>query len=154
VIRHRVVFLGGALWEILRFAVLLLVLTSKAPAFPGLPLHLLWFGASQLALVAALVFMAITPQRYPGFIQLLRIGVFLSIPPGLAVFLSGTSAASSVTGIPALLLYLQVFAPAAVVLLDLLFLVFLLSYTPQAQGPDSGSAQDLPDYRSTTVEEE
>lgn len=127
-IRSTLLF-AAAVWEVLRFVALyfLLSLQPSLQLNPSNALNLLWFGSVQLVLAAVLVLLAIYPIAYASYLRLARLGKLLSIPPGVAVFLS----AGFTGGVQAMqssaLQYAELFVPIGILFVDLILFVYLLT---------------------------
>ncbi len=124
----KTLFFIAAAWELLRFAVLYLLFATRT-VDGGIPVDYfitLWFGAPQLALAAAFLFMGVFPDRYGRYLNLLRLGKLLAVfggMPAMAVQLSGTLSGEIVGAA----LGTRLAAGAGVLIVDLLLLVFLVS---------------------------
>lgn len=129
-VRHNPIFFLGAIWEILRFFSLFLVLTLERTVPPG-PMEtliLLWFASSQLAMSGGFLMVGVFPGKYIRYTGLLALGKFLSLLPGAGVVIIQASISSFVQTADAVSRLVQLAFPAVIVLLDLLFFAFLLSY--------------------------
>ena len=91
VTRHRVLFAGGAVWELLRFFALLNVLSLGMLNIESLQsvLDMAWFGAPQLVVAAAFFVTALRVDRLNAFLPLLRIAKLLSVIAGAGAMISG-----------------------------------------------------------------
>jgi hypothetical protein len=127
VTRHRIIFIGGAVWELLRFFTLLNVLSLGMFKVQSMQtvIDMAWFGASQLVLAAAFFVTGIDTARLTGLLPLLRIGKLLSVIAGVAALGMGGFAAtlldppwSAVTSVALL----------GTLLVDFILLVVLLLY--------------------------
>lgn len=125
--RHKVLFFGGAGWELLRFFTLLNVLSLGMLNLQSVQnvADMAWFGAAQLVVAAAFFVAGIYPDRRVAFLPLLRVAKFLSVLAGGAAMLGGGFTPSlldppwSAVSTVALL---------GVLLLDFILLVVLLLY--------------------------
>ncbi len=159
---------AGCGWQIVRFLALttLLILIIFPESGPAIILLTVWPAVSQLVLAAAFLFLALDSVRYGAYRNLLLlgktidavVGVFLLLYQTVALFLGGIRPLFAVLGDlefpagaalqPAALLY---YSLAAVVLLDLLFLLLLISLSPTPEPISSGS---LPEMSEVRLEEE
>lgn len=91
VTRHRVLFVGGAAWELLRFFTLLNILSLGVLNLQSLEnvVDMAWFGAPQLVLAAVFAVTAVYPERLWSYIPLLRLGKLLAVLSGAAAMLGG-----------------------------------------------------------------
>ncbi|MFW5747304.1 MAG: hypothetical protein ACOCX6_00765 [bacterium] len=157
--RVSILFIG-AFYELLRF-VLLLVL-SVAVVNPGfdvfIMLYLLLIGSPALVLSGGSFLAGMYPGRYGIFTKLIAFGKALGLLPLLLiVFNSVGILTSGITGaVPGALLYILL----GVIVLDLIFFIFLVSYRVHVKpsgGPDahtdSASTDDLPEWHETRIEE-
>ncbi len=124
----KTLFFIAAAWELLRFAVLYLLFATQTvdASIPVDYFITLWFGAPQLALAAAFLFMGVFPHRYGPYLNLLRLGKILAVfagLPAMAVQLSGTLRGEIVGAA----LGTRLAAGAGILVVDLLLLVFLVS---------------------------
>ncbi len=129
-VRHNPVFFLGAIWEILRFFSLFLVLTLERTVSPE-PIEtliLLWFASSELAMSGGFLMIGIYPGKYDRYAGLLALGKFLCLLPGAGVVFIQASIPSFVQSADAVSALARLSCPLVIVLLDLLFFVFLLSY--------------------------
>ncbi len=135
-VNKKAIFSLAALWELVRFFLLyrtLMVLPGIGGPLPA-NLLLLWFGASQLALSGGIVMMGFFPESYGSYARLLALGKLLGLFPGTLVLLAGLILANisdplGASRLPAS----SVLLPAVIVLFDLIFFIFLLSFTTPKQ---------------------
>ncbi|MFP4508732.1 MAG: hypothetical protein ACOC4I_02525 [Spirochaetota bacterium] len=90
-------FFGAALWECVRFA-LVLVHLFAAGVLPAGRAVLVWFSSPQLVLAAALVVIAVDPRRYRAYRPIIVLGKSMSVIAGI-IALTGLTRA--VIGFPA-----------------------------------------------------
>ena len=157
--RVSILFIG-AFYELLRF-VLLFVLSVVVvnPGFdPFYMLVLLLIGAPALVLSGGCFLAGMFPGRYGVFTKLLAFGKVLGlIPLILIIFNTAGIRSSGFTGyIPGGLMYVFL----GVIVLDLIFFVFLVSYRVHVNPSvgldaqnDSASTEDLPGWHETRIEE-
>ena len=153
----RVIFALAAGWEVARFALLFLLVSSDlAITPPDFAATTLWFGSSQLAIAAAMLFAAFKPERLADVsLNITRIGKMLATLSGGVAFFSRMYQAIAdetasgpvdwLRGEPIVLLTLAV---------DFTLVLFLLSYQPSDPTPSITESPTLPEYDVTEVEEE
>ena len=119
--------MGGAVWELLRFFILLNVLSLGMFKFQSLSnvVDFTWFGAPQLVLAGAFFMTALYEDYLPRFLPLLRIGKLLAVLAGASALINGGFA-------PTLLdppwEAVSSIALLATLLVDAILLVLLLLY--------------------------
>ena len=121
------VLLSTALWEIVRFTFLFLLIVSASDGETtrGAP-ELYWilpYGAGALVIPAGLFVLMLDPAKYGALLNLLKLGKLLEVIPFL-ILLGRELSAMSVLSNPRFPLY-PVLAAAV---LDLIFLALLISY--------------------------
>jgi hypothetical protein len=127
VTRHRVIFFGGAAWELLRFFTLLNVLSLGILNLQSVEnvADMAWFGAPGLVVAAAFFITGVYPDRLDAFLPLLRVAKFLSVVAGAGSMFGGGFA-------PALLdppwTAVTAVALLGALLVDFILLVVLLLY--------------------------
>lgn len=150
----------GAFYEMLRFVLLLgLSVGIVNPGFDSLyMLILLLLGAPALVLSGGSFLAGMYPERYGVFTKLIAFGKALGLLPlVLVIFTTAGILSSGITGAPlGGLMYIFL----GVIVLDLIFFVFLVSYRVRrgpsdGSGPRTGSAStdDLPEWHETRIEE-
>jgi hypothetical protein len=162
---------GGAVWQIARFMVtVLLVSLAVYPRLdPRYVLLFVWPSTIQLAAAAGFYFLARRTDLYSAYRRLLVLAKLLDVVPGLmllsyqvtAVFFGigralhvVVPALDSVTGsesASALIFHYSLFA---LVFLDLIFLLVLLSFRLPQETAGAASNADLPELTETTLEDE
>ena len=150
----------GAFYELIRF-VLLLVLSLGIvnPGFEPFHMHfLLLISAPALVSSAGSFLAGLYPERYGVFTKLIAFGKFLGLIPLILVIL-GTSGRLAVE-VPGLRLGGLTYLFLGVIVLDLLFFGFLVSYRVHRDHSgdsrdrnDSASSDDLPEWHETRIEE-
>jgi len=129
--RLNPVLLFAALWELVRFVLLFLLIVSlfvpRAGARSAAAYWLLFYGAGCLLMPAGMVLLLIDPARYAVVIHLVRLGKVLQAVPVVLMVLTGLAAGDvGLFGIDGLL-------PLAVAtVVDLVFLGVLLSFRIEA----------------------
>lgn len=150
----------GAFYELIRFVLLLVLSTGIVnPGFdPFHMLFLLLVGAPALVLSAGSFLAGMYPDRYGVFTKLIAFGKVLGlIPVFLIIFDSAGILNAEVAGARAGgLVYLLI----GVIVLDLLFFAFLVSYRvrrkPSGDSSDHENSiprDDLPEWNETRIEE-
>ncbi len=159
-IRRNYFFYPAALWEILRFiALYALLLRGTTGAYAGLTeIIALWFGSGTLATAAGFFFIAYNPRKYRFYAHITALAKGLGILSG-ALLLFFTAAAYSVFNpLNVFFPYSSIIIPALILLIDLIFLLFLLSFILSAPLKSAGAGKDntpeLPEYSVTDIEEE
>lgn len=155
---RRVLLLTGSLWEIVRFFLLISLLafllhtTSGAGqwVFPWL----LLCGSGGLLVGAGGIMLSLFPERNDGLIGLLRLGKILALFSFVLLLISGAMRMAvgvqllAIGGVP----ITQAAALFAVFVLDLLFLVLLISWPGREwrrEIPAPGVSGDLAEYTET-----
>ena len=172
--RKTPVIVSG-IWQVIRFIILVLasILFLNPKAYVGISLLVVLLSAPTLALAVVCFFAGLYPSKFVSLRGFLLFGKAFEVVPGLLLlilqsgalyfgfarpvfdevfFLDKISGYSIKTGV--LFLYLL----AGVVLLDLIFLLVLLSYRAEPEGPvprrESTPGENLPEYTITEIEEE
>ncbi|WP_455381356.1 hypothetical protein [Salinispira pacifica] len=153
----RQVFFLGAIWEITRFIVLFLSIVWQVEESRISLVRVLWFGSAQLALAIAFLMIGWDPPRYRRLVRLLAAAKVVTLVPGVAavvvlvpgVALLASAGWSSGAG-------LTLIAPFIVLLIDIIFLVILLTCRVEEVPPDRDRGQpsngdNLPDYHETDI---
>lgn len=172
-------FLSGAVWEIVRFAMLyLLLLILMNPSFNIIgSILLVWFGTLHFLMAGLLFFLWIDQSRFSVLLPFISLGKGLNIVPALLLFIMGTGlfqigielfsgvkggnlenatrAVLSEGSIGYLLLLSGI-----ILFFDLIFFFIVLSYTlnkPEKSVPrydEQHSDEHLPKWNDIHVEEE
>ena len=160
---------GG--WQLLRFAVITLgvILYLNPALFAGSSLFIVWPAAPSLALSAAYFLAGSRDKRFGSLRGLLVIGKVLDIFPGLLLLLLQGAALyfdlakpvfdrvrlidelSGNTAPTELFFY---YGLAVVVLVDLIFLLILLSYRSEPEKLEPAPGENLPEFEITQIEED
>ena len=156
---RRYVFFVGTIWELARFVAIFLSIVSQLGDTRVSLVRILWFGSSQLALALGFLMLGANPGRYANLCRLLAAAKIATLVPGVAlviILLPGIRLAMYAGPEFAAILALSV--PLLVLVIDIIFLVILLTYrmedTPRSSAPDLSSRDDrLPDYHETDVED-
>jgi hypothetical protein len=83
-------FFGAALWECVRF-ILVLVQLLAAGMLPTSRAILVWFSSPQLVLAAAFVLIAAGPYRYGAYRPIIVLGKSISVIAGIIAVIGLTS---------------------------------------------------------------
>ncbi len=125
----------AAVWELLRFAVLYLLFATQVTTGIGASVDhfiTLWFGAPQLALAAGFLFMALYPERYAAFMNLLRLGKLLATAAAVPALAMQILAAIDGELVGAAF-GTRMIAGLGVLAIDALLLIFLISLRNEEQ---------------------
>jgi hypothetical protein len=151
----RVFFLINALWELVRFLLLftalmltfhLVVITNRQAVF-----WLLVFGSPQLLLPAGLLVVYLQPGRQPALLNLLRLGKILAVFSSLLLFaLEPLGLYLGLRGSLLSFLVTPLFILLAVLFIDVIFLFFLLSYSPGKESQPR-EVESLPDFKENEI---
>ncbi len=151
----RVFFLISALWELVRFCLLftalllifrLIVITNRQAIF-----WLLLFGSPQLLLPAGLLVLYTRPETHSALLNLMRLGKILAVFSALLLFVLEPLGLN--LGFPGSLfsfLVTPLFILLGVVFVDIIFLFFLLSYSP-GRDNESPTGESLPIFKENEV---
>jgi len=152
---HRFAMLGGGLWTLFRFAVVVLLVMRASAPDPFGHVNLLWVGAPSLVVVALFGGSAFVAEARRSYLPLLRIGTLLTAISDAAVVLTSSYVPPADRAGPAAdaigpLVFIIAYGILAV---DLLIFVALISYRPMS--PTAKTSPDhRPSFESTTVEDE
>ncbi len=151
----RPFFLLGALWELARFVILFLLIVWQVEDTRVSLVRILWFGSPQLALVAAFLFLGWNPHLYRQFGRLLAAAKIFSLIPGIALaIVLVRSARLLFVAEPFLSELLPILLPFFVLLIDIILLVILLTYSRgRKSSKNATDDEQLPDFRETHVED-
>lgn len=152
-------YAGGALWEVLRFFLFILISARVllVPEHPGTLLLLPWIGGYQLALAGGFFFLALRPFRYRALILPMALAKFLSLVAGITLFL-----AEMVFSLPVVSFHpagrLLSLLCGGIVLFDLLFLTILLSSKGRGRKVQKSEEEkkepSLPEWKEIPLQEE
>jgi uncharacterized membrane protein YkvI len=138
------VLLSTALWEILRFTLLFLLIvsaSSKESASGTVEVYwILPYGAGALIIPAGLIVLMLDPVKYGGLLNLLKLGKLLEVIPSL-VLLGRELSTLSVLSNSRFPLYPFV----AAVVFDLVFLALLISYRLEKHPKSLNDGASSPD---------
>jgi hypothetical protein len=151
----RVFFLIGALWELgrflLLFSALLLTFHQVVVGNRQTVCWLLLFGAPQLLLPAGLLVLYTASGAQPALLNLMRLGKILAVFSSLLLFvLEPLGLHLGYGGSLISFLLTPLFILVGVVFVDIVFLFFLLSYSPERDG-ESREEESLPDFKENRV---
>jgi hypothetical protein len=156
--REALVF-AGSLWEIVRFFLLISLVTALLGAAAGagawvLP-WLLLSGSGNLVVGVGGLMLSLFPEKHHGTIGLLRVGKILGVFSFLLLLASG--ALRQGAGVSLLSVGRLVVTQGPVLflvfVLDLLFLAVLLAWKRGADGPGPEGGAALPEYSETEVKD-
>lgn len=163
----RIVLFTGSLWETFRFLVVFLFVVS----FTGLVLSptrillLSWLGGIQLTLVVGYLFVGLYYDQYARFTKIMAFGKLLNLFPAVLIIVFEFGDRSLLVEslmkndpVSTIELGTFIFIVIVIALLDLLFLIFLLSCKIDIKSevkPETPSRSTLEsDVQVLTVEEE
>ena len=170
-IQRKTALIVGSGWQILRFGLVMLsaVLYVNPQFAVGTSLLLLMPASGSLLLCVAFLLAGLYKKRYVSLRGFLLLGKALEIVPGIALLVLQGGAlffnvASPVfdvvrfideaTGYRAITEVLFYYGLACVVLVDLIFLLILLSYKTEKEESEPVVGENLPDFDITQIEEE
>ncbi|MEW5814109.1 MAG: hypothetical protein AB1798_01770 [Spirochaetota bacterium] len=179
--KRHVCFLG-TLWEMVRFIILLSIITLYINPLMnrGVLMLLVYLGSAQLLMAAGFFFMWSLPGKYSAFARLLTVGKLLGFFSGasLIIFESGifqigaklmllifrNTASTAIEGVSLSIgglssIALIIFGFVAAI--DFSFFIFLLFYKPKktgksdlARGSGKNGTENLPEWKGVRIEEE
>ena len=90
--KRKIVFLTGAIWEVVRFALLyLLLLVLMNPSFNIIgSILLVWFGTLHFLMACCFFFLWFNQDRYSTLLPFVTLGKGLNILPALILFIMAT----------------------------------------------------------------
>jgi hypothetical protein len=155
---NRVFFLIGALWELLRFLLLFaallltfhpLVIVNRQAVY-----WLLLFGSPQLLLSAGLLVLYAENEPPPALLNLVRLGKVLAVFSSLLLFvLEPLSWRPGLAGSLLAFLATPLIILLGVLFIDLVFLLFLLSYSPRRE-ENNRPKDSLPVFKESRIPDE
>ena len=153
---RSLVYAGGGIWYLLRFALVALLVLRLVDDDPLFHLDLLWVGAPGLLLAAIFAGSGFVAGGERYYLPLLRIGALLAAASDAIVVLTGSYApvavrAGGVESELSRLVFVIVYGALAV---DLLIFAALVSYRPMDPSRSPDTDEHLPEYESTRVEDE
>jgi hypothetical protein len=177
--KRKLVFLSGAVWEIVRFALLyLLLLILMNPSFNIIgSILLVWFGTLHFLMAGLFFFLWIDQKKYSVLLPFASLGKGLNIVPAVLMFIMGTglfqigieffsgvrggdlenaTQAGLSEGSMGFLLLLS----GIILFFDLIFFFILLSYTlnksakSESRFDEQPGDEHLPKWNDIQVEEE
>ena len=89
--KRKLVFLTGAVWEVVRFALLyLLLLVLMNPSFNIIgSILLVWFGTLHFLMAGLFFFLWFDQSRHSNLLPFVMLGKGLNIVPALLLFIMG-----------------------------------------------------------------
>lgn len=154
-------FLLGTVWGIAKFVFLFLLLHLELEHtwFAAKTFSVLWLSAPHLMLPAGFLMLWLFPRRYAGYARLLAVGLVLSVAAGAGTVIHRFRSILGATLEPQLFGFRTIGILLVVVVIDLIFLVFLLSSrSSDPDGRRSGrrdrtNHSDLPQWDEGNIEE-
>ncbi len=139
-------FIAGGFWEIARFAFLALSVSTQWMFYfePFTLFIFLWFGSGQLIIAAGFFLIPFYPKRAFLVRRLCILAKAVSSVPGILI----------VSGFDWNHKFLWSIPPIIILIIDFLFILFLVSYRSLPQDYDTNKGEDLPEISETIVEEE
>ena len=132
----------GAVWEIIRFSALLVVMMPFLSGnITGFYIGV-WFGAAQLSLSLCFILVAVHPEKYGSMIRLLILSKILPVVPAVAFILRNT-ARFGVAAPAEWHEFASVVLPLGVIFVDAVVCVVLVGFArsmPTPEIPDSDAA--------------
>ncbi|MBT3272298.1 MAG: hypothetical protein HN368_04020 [Spirochaetales bacterium] len=168
---RKTALIFGAGWQLIRFVLVTLcaVLYLNPGLLAGASLLLLWPASASLVLCVVFFFAGSYSERFSSLRGILLFGKFLDVVPGLALLIVQGGALflgianpvfdvvkliDEATGYALVTEVLFYYGLAFVVLLDLIFLLILLSYRTVKAVPEPEPGENLPEFDITQIEEE
>ena len=160
--KNNQLFILGAFWEVARFFLLFLILVSEQKQVSGSfteNLMILWFGAAQLAMSAGFILAGLYPEKYGNYAKLLALGKFLGLLPGIGIFIIQAFVLPFVQIRNVFSNFSFLLLPGLILLIDLIFFLFLLSFKTYEKKKINKSAHNdeekiFPEYDETRIEED
>lgn len=168
---RKVPLIVASVWQLFRFSIIGMsfILYLNPNFYPGISVFLLWPAATSLLLCAGLLVSGLYHERFTSYRRLLILGKVLDAVPGIfllilqggALYFGITHPVFEDVQLIERLIQLRLrtevgfyYLLAAVVLIDLIFLLILLSYRtePEKRGPSQ--EENLPELIVTEIEEE
>lgn len=151
--KRKLIFLSGAIWELLRFFLLFFfILVIMNPELqPVSTVLLVWLGSGHLILCLLFFIVWLDLSRYSLLIPVLTVIKGVNLLPPILFFLFGTSSVSEVFSQE---YFGFLFLTAGIVLFfDLIFFLILLSFTMHKEKPLPDPERNLPEWTDTKVED-
>lgn len=149
---HRIALLIGAVWVLVRLA---LVLTIARGALGGgmmANINFLWIGGTTIVIAVIFATAVYRPTLHTVFVPLLRISMILMVLSDIVVILSGSYVDRAVTATNGDARDSPDFAVAfGVLVVDLLITAALISYRPVQPESEKPADTHLPPYETTDV---
>lgn len=153
---QRLAMAGGALWYLLRFGLVSLLILRLAPSDPLFHLNLIWVGGQSL-LVVALYARSVFDKIPRSFLTLMIIGAALAVLSDIGVSLSSSVlTVQERTGEGAAAMERMVLLMTfGILVADLLILAALISYRAMRNQSGSSEAEGAPGprFEPTPVDE-
>lgn len=153
--------LTGAVWELLRFAILFSLFFVELQSTELSLVRLIWFAGPGLALVAAYVMAAFRESADATLLRVIAVGKLMGVVPAVVlVALNIPELRVIFTEVASTAIVFQLIAPLFVLLIDFLFFLFLVTSASDDMSESKQSIPDtqagnssLPDFDETRVEE-
>jgi len=168
---RRVPLIVASVWQLIRFSIIGLctILYFNPNFFPGRSILVLWPAAPSLLLGAGLLIAGLFQRRFYDYRRLLILGKILEAIPGIfllilqggALYLGITKPVFEDVHVVEKLVHSRLrtemafyYLLAGVVLIDLIFLLILLSYKTESERQVPSPEENLPELTVTEIEEE
>jgi len=166
--KRKIVFLTGAVWEVIRFALLyLLLLILMNPSFNIIgSILLVWFGALHFLMACCFFFLWIDQDRYSTLLPFITLGKGLHILPALLLFIMGTGlfqtgivvgqgSSPQAAFLEGSMGFIILLLSGIILLFDLIFFFIVLSYTLNKPEENVHQIKEhLPEWKDIHVEED
>jgi len=150
-------FYAGSFWETAKFFFLFLIvsLVVNPAGNPVVNLLLLWISAGQMGGAVLFFLIGYAPEKFSGCVKFLAFWKFIGAIPSLVFSLSGAFLPRNLAVQENVASSFGTVIPGAILLVDSLFIVFLILYKPgrDRKSDPVASAESLPSHSETTVEE-
>lgn len=154
-------FVLGALWGVAKFVFLFLLLYFELENtwFPAKTFTVLWLSAPHLMIPAGFLMLWLFPRTYGGYTKLLAVGLLLSVVTGAATVFHRFQSILGASLEPQLFGFRTIGILLVATVIDLIFLVFLLSSRSSQPGRERGGPADktnhadLPKWDESDIEE-
>lgn len=154
-------FVLGAVWGVAKFAFLflLLYLELENTWFAGKTFTVLWLSAPHLMIPAGFLMLWLYPRTYRVYTRLLAVGLVLSVAAGAATVVHRFRSILEASLEPQLFGFRTIGILLLATVIDLIFLVFLLSSRSsradreRGRSADKTNSADLPKWDEGDIEE-
>jgi hypothetical protein len=172
--KRKIVFLTGAVWEIIRFTLLyIILLVLMNPSFNIIgSILLVWFGTLHFLMACCFFFLWFDREKYSILLPFVTLGKGLNILPAIFLFVMGTGLFQiGIKFFSAVKEFGQEYSPQAAVaegsmgflllisgiilFFDLIFFFIVLSYTlNKPEKTEDQSEEHLPEWKDIHIEED